>query len=69
MRAIRILSDCLVEWARAYPTDFAAPGAIGPLENLIRYVALCVWLLNGTNFLKHHGREFNGGHRWYVNSI
>lgn len=38
MRAISILSDYLVEWTRAYPTDFAAPGAIAPLETLIRYV-------------------------------
>ncbi|KAF8609632.1 ras GEF [Ceratobasidium sp. AG-I] len=35
-RAISILSDYLVEWTRAYPNDFAAPGAIAPLETLIR---------------------------------
>ncbi|CAE6408309.1 unnamed protein product [Rhizoctonia solani] len=35
-RAAANLADYLVSWARKYPTDFAAPGAIPPLETLIR---------------------------------
>ncbi|KAG8734143.1 hypothetical protein FRC11_010888 [Ceratobasidium sp. 423] len=35
-RAVAILSDYLGDWTHKYPTDFAAPGAIPPLETLIR---------------------------------
>ncbi|KAF8761740.1 Guanine nucleotide exchange factor for Ras-like small GTPases [Rhizoctonia solani] len=35
-RAVDILADYLHHWVHKYPTDFAAPGAIPPLETLIR---------------------------------
>ncbi|CAE6422597.1 unnamed protein product [Rhizoctonia solani] len=35
-RAVATLADYLVGWVRQYQTDFAAPGAIPPLETLIR---------------------------------
>ncbi|KAH7345017.1 hypothetical protein B0J17DRAFT_638008 [Rhizoctonia solani] len=35
-RAVAHLSDYLADWTHRYPTDFAAPGAIPPLETLIR---------------------------------
>ncbi|CUA76706.1 Ras guanine nucleotide exchange factor K [Rhizoctonia solani] len=35
-RAVTTLSGYLVDWTHQYPTDFAAPGAIPPLETLIR---------------------------------
>jgi hypothetical protein len=37
-RALAILGDYLLSWTRKHPTDFAAPGAIPPLEKLIRSV-------------------------------
>ncbi|CAE6448402.1 unnamed protein product [Rhizoctonia solani] len=35
-RAVAHLGDYLASWTQQYPTDFAAPGAIPPLETLIR---------------------------------
>ncbi|KAJ1311462.1 hypothetical protein OPQ81_009951 [Rhizoctonia solani] len=35
-RAVAVLSDYLADWTHRYSTDFAAPGAIPPLETLIR---------------------------------
>ncbi|CAE6476596.1 unnamed protein product [Rhizoctonia solani] len=50
--AVSTLSGYLADWTHQYPTDFAAPGAIPPLETLIRVL--------GEHGFQKHAQELEG---------